>query len=75
MSVVVPSDLAHANALLGEGSVVLNVWATWAEPCVQLNTVFAELATQHAHLKFVQASAAHSAPTPPCHRHGSSLSP
>ncbi|CAG8661887.1 9956_t:CDS:2 [Funneliformis caledonium] len=39
-----------------EGSVIiLDFWATWAQPCSQMNEVFTELASKNASLKFVDA--------------------
>jgi len=34
--------------------VALNFWADWAEPCVQMNEVFQELAKKHANVTFIQ---------------------
>jgi thioredoxin-like negative regulator of GroEL len=36
--------------------VVLNFWASWAEPCKQMNDVFKELAEKFPAVKFVQVS-------------------
>jgi thiol-disulfide isomerase/thioredoxin len=36
------------------GPVVLNFWASWAEPCQQMNEVFRELSSKFPALNFVQ---------------------
>lgn len=35
---------------------VLNFWATWAEPCKQMNQVFSELADKFPSLTYIQVS-------------------
>ena len=55
--VEVPTTTAAVAAATKAGSVVVNISATWCEPCAHLNTVFAELAAQHAALRFVQIDA------------------
>ena len=42
--VEVPTTTAAVAAATKAGSVVVNISATWCEPCAHLNTVFAELA-------------------------------
>jgi thiol-disulfide isomerase/thioredoxin len=38
-----------------KGSVIfLDFWATWAQPCSQMNEVFAELAGKNSSIKFVK---------------------
>ena len=37
-----------------EAVLVLNFWATWAEPCKQMNEVAAELAGKFSSLQFVK---------------------
>ena len=64
MGVIVPSTLAEAEKLLRGDPVVANFCATWAEPCVHLNTVFSELASEHAILSFVQVR--HTPSLPDC---------
>ena len=55
MSVILPATAADADAAIGAaGSCVLNFCAEWCEPCVHTNAVFAELASEHAALRFVQ---------------------
>jgi len=56
-------SLAHFQSLQGiepsvvKGSLlVLNFWATWAEPCKHLNEVFDELATKYPTAKFFKVS-------------------
>ena len=49
-----PTSAAEAESILRSTSVVANFCAAWAEPCAHLNTVFAELSTEHTHLTFVQ---------------------
>ena len=57
-TVVTPASDAEALAAIEKGSSVINFCATWCEPCVQLNAVFAELAEEHgAALRFVQLDA------------------
>ena len=34
--------------------IFLNFWATWAQPCSQMNEVFAELASKNSSIKFVK---------------------
>ncbi|CAO0799449.1 unnamed protein product [Mucor circinelloides] len=36
---------------------VLNFWATWAEPCKQMNQVFSELADKYPSLTYIQIEA------------------
>ncbi len=55
--VKIPAATAEAETLLRASSVVVNFCASWAEPCAHLNTVFAELAAEHASLSFVQLDA------------------
>ena len=55
--VEIPTTTAAVTAATKSGSVVVNISATWCEPCAHLNTVFAELAAQHAALRFVQIDA------------------
>ena len=62
MVLCIPGQAAEAEAVLGVGSVVVNFFAEWAEPCAHLNTVFAELAKEYTALAFVQVR--HSAPLP-----------
>lgn len=49
-----PASQAEAESSLSAGSCVINFCAEWAEPCAQLNTVFAELSAEHANLTFLQ---------------------
>ncbi|CAI2172305.1 1203_t:CDS:2 [Funneliformis geosporum] len=35
--------------------IILNFWATWVQPCSQMNEVFTELASKNASLNFVDA--------------------
>jgi thiol-disulfide isomerase/thioredoxin len=49
-----PASSAEAEAVLADGSCVVNFCATWCEPCAHMNAVFAELAAEHAALRFVQ---------------------
>lgn len=38
-----------------KGSVIiLDFWATWAQPCSQMNEVFAELAGKNSSVNFVK---------------------
>ncbi|RHZ72249.1 hypothetical protein Glove_243g41 [Diversispora epigaea] len=37
--------------------IVLDFWAEWAQPCKQMNDVFAELAKKHTTLKFIKIEA------------------
>ena len=53
-SVSTPASQAEAESSLSAGSCVINFCAEWAEPCAQLNTVFAELSAEHANLTFLQ---------------------
>lgn len=55
--VIIPGDSAEAEAALAiESSCVVSFWASWCEPCEQMNAVFAELADEHSKtLRFVQA--------------------
>ena len=55
-TVAIPTIQAEAESSISGGSCVVNFCASWAEPCAQLNTVFAELSAEHANLKFIQAS-------------------
>lgn len=50
----ITSDEQFGN-FLGESDTVhvLNFWASWAEPCQQMNEVFAELATKFPALQFL----------------------
>ena len=34
--------------------IFLDFWATWAQPCSQMNEVFAELAIKNSSIKFVK---------------------
>ena len=53
-----PADAAEAEGMIsGPGMCVLNFCATWAEPCTLCNAAFAELATEHTGLSFVQLDA------------------
>ncbi|CAO3674486.1 unnamed protein product [Umbelopsis vinacea] len=45
------------------GPVVLNFWASWAEPCQQMNDVFRELASKFPALNFVQKFEIESVPS------------
>ncbi|CAG8673909.1 968_t:CDS:2 [Acaulospora colombiana] len=38
-------------------AIILDFWAAWAQPCEQMNEVFAELAKKHASLKFIKIEA------------------
>lgn len=58
MGVTLPTTAAEADALIaGASACAVNFCATWAAPCEHLNTVFAELAKEHAHLTFLQMDA------------------
>ena len=52
--VLVPPSEPEAEAAIATGACVVNFCATWCEPCAHLNTVFSELAEEHAALQFVQ---------------------
>eukprot|EP00967_Tisochrysis_lutea_P089084 scaffold126671_cov35-Tisochrysis_lutea.AAC.2 len=52
--VKVPSSAAEAESALATGACVVNVCASWCEPCTHMNTVFAELAVEHETLNFIQ---------------------
>ena len=40
-------DFTNAVAENPDKVIVLNFWAPWAEPCLQMNDVFVELARKH----------------------------
>lgn len=50
------SDDAEFQKRIGtsNGPVVLNFWASWAEPCKQMNDVFQELSAKFSALTFIQ---------------------
>jgi thiol-disulfide isomerase/thioredoxin len=40
-----------------KGTIIfLDFWATWAQPCSQMNEVFDELARKHSSIKFVKVN-------------------
>lgn len=51
----ITSDAQFADLTAKKDSVtVLNFWAPWAEPCLQMNDVYAELATKFSSLTFLK---------------------
>ena len=73
--VLVPPSEPEAEAAIATGACVVNFCATWCDPCAHLNTVFSELAEEHAALQFVQvrwqpARTTRDAPTPELSRCG-----
>ncbi|KAL1929615.1 hypothetical protein VTP01DRAFT_1753 [Rhizomucor pusillus] len=54
----ITSDAQFADLTAKKDSVtVLNFWAPWAEPCLQMNDVYAELATKFSSLTFLKIEA------------------
>jgi len=56
-TVTQPATVAEADAIIAGHSCVINFCAEWCEPCAHMNMVFAELAKEHAALRFLQADA------------------
>jgi thiol-disulfide isomerase/thioredoxin len=53
----ISSDEQFGDLLSKKDTVyVLNFWASWAEPCQQMNEVFAELAGKFPALQFLKVS-------------------
>lgn len=51
----ISSDEQFGDLLSKKDAVyVLNFWASWAEPCQQMNEVFAELAGKFPALQFIK---------------------
>ena len=56
-TVTITTSLADADAAIASTSCVINICAEWCEPCVQMNIVFAELASENGKLHFLQVDA------------------
>lgn len=53
----ITSDAQFADLVSKKDAVlILNFWASWAEPCKQMNDVFAELAGKFPVLHFLKVS-------------------
>ncbi|GBG82633.1 hypothetical protein CBR_g35003 [Chara braunii] len=61
MAVSVVEEVESAGwlerALQSSSAVVCHFWASWCEPCQQINKVFDELASSHPHVRFFRADA------------------
>ncbi|KAI8816605.1 thioredoxin-like protein [Fimicolochytrium jonesii] len=53
----VTSDAHFQQLLEGRSASVLNFWASWAEPCKDMNQVFEELSRKYPSLHFIQLEA------------------